>query len=233
MAVLAGYTVAGSCQNIKKSKGLYWGGNVGTEGVGVELGYKLTRTVDVRSRITYMPGFKIPHRVEYKLPEPVADKTSTTYIMKGNIERLSGAFLVDWYPCEKNIGLTVGGMFGGETLVNVDGYNKYLHRLSQDGHSFCMEICDRIVDINSDGCIRWNMTTPFFRPYLGVSIGGYRHAGIGVSMDVGLQYQGKMDLNVLNENKKNPYRSDNSGVWIRNAFVVYPVLNLRIHGKIF
>lgn len=214
------------------SRGFYLGGAVGTEGLGVELGYKISEKMDVRGRLSYMPGFKIPHKVHYKLPFELDGRTTTVYTMKGNIERFSGAVLFDWFV-NNDFGLTVGGMFGGKTLVDVDGYNANLHHFLKEGHYFEMEICDRNVVIDKNGRVRWNMTTPFFRPYVGITLGRYWAHGIKMSMDIGVQYQGKMDLNIQNDNYESPYNSDNSGQWIRDVFVVYPVVNLRFSGKIF
>lgn len=228
--------------------------NLGTNGVGLDASIGLTRFIQLRGGVSYVPKMKLNadanvynevyHVAGLDLPGvpkevPVKIQPNmTTYHA-----------LLDFYPAG-SFHFTVGAYFGQERVVElysndgslkpaaaantlIQGYNA-LH--SQDLDPIGVHIADNIFTPGSDGNLDAEMKVTKIRPYVGIGFGRAvpRHHRVGCSLDLGVQYWGKPEFL---DHGMTPYtvESNNNTEEMYSSISklpVYPVVTFRICGRI-
>lgn len=173
--------------------------------------------------------------------------------LKAKLGMTHGKILVDYYPWSRksSFHITAGAYFGGSKLVKVDGYlpqntidvmNAANDWLEKNGHtdriSTTVNIGDKDVDVNDlNGKVDAYIKTNGFKPYLGIGFGrAVPRNRIGVQFDFGVMFHGKPKIASSNSDigdALNGEAEDEGFTKIMRKIVVYPVLSLKLIGRIF
>lgn len=161
----------------------------------------------------------------------------------------SGKVLVDYYPwSRKTFHITAGAYFGESKLVKVDGYlpqktidvmntaNAYLPAGSKI--STTVNIGDQEIDVNDlNGHVDAWVKRNGFRSYLGIGFGrAVPKNRIGVQFDLGAMFHGTPKIESSNgqvSDALNKEAESDNFVKTMKKVVVYPVLSLKLVGRIF
>ena len=172
--------------------------------------------------------------------------------LKAKLGMTHGKVLVDYYPwSSKTFHITAGAYFGGSKLVKVDGFlpqktiktmNTANEWLEDNGHedriSTMVTIGDKDIDVNSlDGHVDAYIKTNGFKPYLGIGFGrAVPNNRIGVQFDLGVMFHGTPKIASSNSDISdalNDQANEEDISKIMRKVVAYPVLSLKIIGRIF
>lgn len=239
------------------------GVGVGTTGISIEAGTTITPWVQFRAGVDIMPSFKLStefglerfdvadHNVGYSLPE-VPDEID----VEGKLTNTLGHILFDVFPFtnKSSFHVTVGAYFGGSKLISAYNTNSqsalkdvymFNNRLGKYSSSYYdgagkigAELGDYFIEPNSRGEIEAAIKVFSFRPYFGIGFGRIvPKSRINCLFDLGVQVWGSPS--VWNETNKTKLLSENTdgndGGIIKtiSKISVYPVLNIKIVGRIF
>lgn len=173
--------------------------------------------------------------------------------LKAKMGLVNGKILVDYYPWshKSSFHLTAGAYFGSNKLVKVDGYlpqqtidvmntvNNYLATQGVDDiFSTVVNIGDRAIDVNDlHGHVDAFIKTNSFKPYIGLGFGrAVPRKRVGVQFDLGVMFHGKPKLASSNSEVNDAFNDDEDNEDFTNVMrkiVAYPVLSLKIVGRIF
>lgn len=182
--------------------------------------------------------------------------------LEGKLNKFDFKLLVDWYPFKtSSFHATAGFYVGGGTLVDVYNTQPFINKKSTDlnpgielGDASTGQRYTMVVD--QSGNVKAELKVNSFKPYLGVGFGRAVPKGrIGVQFDLGVQFWGRPEVwgnmyyvdnktgkDVINYEKikKNRIISENKdyqdlkdAVKTIEKIGVYPVLNIRINGRLF
>jgi hypothetical protein len=183
--------------------------------------------------------------------------------LEGKVNLFQGKLLFDYYPFAKSsFHLTAGAYFGSSDVVKVTNRNNFVEP-SQWGTAGLQlgkgdGVYDKYTAVTDDhGNLDIKMRVNGFRPYLGVGFGRAipsKHR-VGVQFDLGVQFWGKPkvmghlmyfdsnegdfvtryeDVNTNRiTNMKDDYQDIKDMIQDVKKIYVYPVLNIRINGRIF
>ncbi len=198
---------------------------------------------------------KDPAFVNYPNDQPID--------IKGNLNLFQGKLLFDYYPFAKSsFHLTAGAYFGSRDVVKVVNTNNFVEQ-SQWGTAGLQlgkgdGVYDKYTAVTDDkGNVNVNMRVNGFRPYLGVGFGRAvpsKHR-VSVQCDLGVQFWGKpkvmAHLMYFDDNEgdfvtryedvdpsritntKDDYQDIKDAIKDIKKIRVFPVLNIRINGRIF
>lgn len=173
--------------------------------------------------------------------------------LKAKLGMTHGKILVDYYPWSRksSFHITAGAYFGGSKLVKVDGFlpqrtidvmNTANQWLEQSGKperiSTTVSIGDKDIDVNDlNGKVDAYIKTNGFKPYLGIGFGrAVPRNRIGVQFDLGVMFHGKPEIASSNadiSDALNNEAEEEDFTKIMRKVVVYPVLSLKLIGRIF
>lgn len=236
------------------------GVSIGLEGFGIEVAAPLTYNFAVRTGFVFLPKFKYSKGVDLKNSNgtiPGAFLTDEVEL-EGKLNKFDFKLLVDWYPFKKSsFHATAGFYIGGSKLVDIynkapfvksDYYGLAGINLGNDDFPYSM-----YADQNGD--VKAELKVNAFKPYLGIGFGRAVPKGrIGVQFDLGVQFWGRPEVLgnmhyqngaegivtryekihqnwILNEKKD--YQDLRDAVKTIEKIGVYPVLNIRINGRLF
>ena len=217
------------------------GVGVGLTGVDVEVATPITPYLALRGGLTFMPGFSINTDVDVDVNDPRAGVYNDTYSMdvKGSLKRTSGQLLVNVYPFPhaSSFFVAAGAYFGGSSLVKIEGHSDKLKDLIAQGESAGIVIGDYTIPVDNNGNVSGGLKVSGFRPYLGL---GFGHAvpkkRVGVMFELGVQFHGKPEVYTDSGDVKdllNEIDEDDTFTKIMDKLTVYPVMKIRICGRIF
>lgn len=214
------------------------GASAGTTGIGFDVATPIGNYLALRAGISIMPDFKIKANdtdidiSRYDVEYP------TTMDVEGSIKRTSGEILLNAYFSKTSkFFICAGCSFGGDRLVGIKAHtdNAELLELIRQGESAGIEVGDYSIPINENGDISGGLKAASLRPYLGLGMGRVVPKGrIGFTFEVGVQLQKSPkvytdygSLGNLAEEADNDFKD------IMDIFSVYPVIKLRLCGRIF
>ena len=236
------------------------GVSLGTDGIGIELAAPITYDFAVRTGINFFPKFKYSKNLNLKSKSGTLPGAflSEGVDLEGKLNKFDFKLLVDWYPFKSSsFHATAGFYWGGGTLVDI--YNKAPFvkpeyygsagiNLGDDAFTYAM-----FADNN--GNVKAEVKVNAFKPYLGIGFGRAVPKGrIGVQFDLGVQFWGRPEVLgnmhyqngeegivtryekihqnwILNEKKD--YQDVKDAIKTIEKIGVYPVLNIRINGRLF
>lgn len=237
------------------------GVGVGTTGISIEAGTTITPWVQFRMGADIMPSFKLKTDLDlesYGVSE-YGDFMNRPMLHSINIEgkltNTLGHFLFDIFPFTKrsSFHLTVGGYFGGDKVIsayNTDGYEElkdvymFNHRLgeykdvpSSEG-KIGAALGDYFIEPDANGQLDASIRVKDFRPYVGLGFGRIVPKNrVNCLFDLGVQFWGKPQVwNDTNHDRitSEGANGDDGGVIkIISKASVYPVINIKIVGRIF
>ena len=212
------------------------GASASTTGIGFDLATPIGNHFALRAGINFMPNFKIKVNTEADIP--YEDREYTTNIdVEGSFKRTSGEILLNIYPFKRGKWFLCGGFYlGGDRLLNIKAHtdNKELLALIEKGENVGIEIGDYNLPIDKNGNVSGGLKVASFRPYIGVGSGRVATRNrIGFSFEMGVQfhkspkiYSNNGDISELTEGADDDFKK------IMDSFNVYPVIKLRLCGRI-
>ena len=158
--------------------------------------------------------------------------------MEGSIKRVSGELLVNYYPFKKgSFFLTAGAYFGGGTLLKINGHSDELKELVAEAGKAGVVIGDYTIPVDKNGNVSGGLKVSSFRPYVGLGFGrAVPKKRLGVMFELGVQFHGKPDVYTDYGNVNNlldEVDPDDTFSKIMDKLTVYPVMKIRLCGRIF
>lgn len=226
------------------------GVSLGTDGIGIEAATNITNYVGLRAGVSIIP------KISYS-------KSNVKYTRNGidglgkvdaSLKKIDGKVLVDVYPFaeQHSFHVTVGGFFGSKELVS--GYfEEDLASPINGGISKKVGNAEWLVN-PVDHKVQLRLATNSFKPYVGVGFGRMvPEKRVGVSCDLGVQFHGKprlegyatartatgeqhqwVELEAQDFDFGEKFNDDvDKALDIIHNVIVYPVVNIRITGRIF
>lgn len=212
------------------------GVSAGTTGVGIDVATPVTPYFAVRGGVSFMPGFHINTDVDVDVNDPNYGSIPTTLDMTGSMTRTSGELLVNYYPfLRSSFFVTAGAYFGGSKLVKIDAHSDALKEYVNQGGKAGIVIGNQTIPVDKDGNIAGGLEVSGFRPYLGLGFGrAVPQKRIGVMFELGVQFHGRPDVytdaGVLGSTSAD---GDDSFTKIMDKLTVYPVMKIRLCGRLF
>ena len=236
------------------------GVGVGTTGITVDLGTTITPWVQLRAGVDIMPKFKFDTSLDLEEyggnPSFSYDRPSLRNVdVQGKITNTTGHFLFDIFPIThlSSFHVTVGGYFGGDQIIqayNTSGFEElkdvynFNHRLGQYAPVPSNEgkigavLGDYLIEPDKDGNINASIRVQKFRPYVGLGFGRLvPNSRINCLFDLGVQFWGHPqvwnDTDHVRLVDENLNGSDGGVIKAISKISVYPVLSVKLVGKIF
>ena len=182
------------------------GVGVGTTGIDVNVATPITSHFDLRGGFSIMPNFSMSTDVDVDVEAMEGVSVPSTIGMEGSIKRVSGELLVNYYPFKKSsFFLTAGAYFGGGTLLKINGHSDELKELVAEAGKAGVVIGDYTIPVDKNG-----------------NVSGGFHGKPDVYTDYGNVN------NLLDE-----VDPDDTFSKIMDKLTVYPVMKIRLCGRIF
>ena len=233
--------------------------SLGTDGIGIEVAAPLTYNFAVRAGYNFMPKLKYSKNIDLKNNDGTVPGAFLTpeAELEGKLNMGDFKLLVDWYPFRKSsfhatAGFYIGGsklvdVYNKEPFMNADYYGKAGINLGDENFTYSLYP-------ENDGNVKAELKVNSFKPYLGVGFGRAVPKGrIGVQFDLGVQFWGAPEVwgNMHYQtsegtvtryekihqnwilNQKKDYQDLKDAIKTIEKIRVYPVLNIRVNGRIF
>lgn len=219
------------------------GANVqlGTNGITIEAVSNITRFVNIRAGVDFMPGIKFNSDADFEFYDHFGN-TGTYYgtmDLQGDLGRTQGHVIFNVYPVPVvPFYVAVGAYFGGNKLVKISGHSDEIKEQYDrwgDQMSGGVIIGDYNVPTNENGDVKGGLKVNGFRPYFGIGWGrALPNKLVNFGIELGLQIQGKPEVYTeYGHLDASDYEDDNTYQKIINKLKVYPVLSFRLGFKAF
>ena len=233
--------------------------SVGTDGIGFEVAAPLTYKFDVRAGYSLMPKFKYSKTIDLN-DDPAFIEGVSHVDVEGKLNMGNFHLLFDFHPiASSSFRLTAGAYIGNGKLLTARNLTPFVKKEKWGVAGFEMGTGANTYTAVSDsktGDVNIDLKVGAFKPYLGIGFGRAVPKGrVGVQFDLGVQFWGTpgvwTNINVWDEqesdyvtkymkidkdritNPKKDYQDVKDAVKIIEKFSVYPVLSLKINGRIF
>ncbi|MBQ9285734.1 MAG: hypothetical protein IJ209_05565 [Bacteroidaceae bacterium] len=223
--------------------------SLGTDGIGFDVAMPATEFFDLRVGASFLPKLKFSG--DYDIDSESASITADEVTIEGKINKMDAKALLDFYPVKNGIfRITAGAYIGGSKVLSAYNTSEFLAR--EDWGNTGVKIGDYRVMSDEQGNVKADIKVNAIKPYLGIGIGRAvpRNKRIGVMADLGVQFWGKPsvwanakdDFGDIHYTKleKQDFSKDqnnsadaNKAIDIMEKICVYPVLSIRICGRIF
>ena len=223
------------------------GASVGTDGVGFDLAAPITDWVSLRAGISFLPKLKYKTDVDIDSNSPtIADNVD----IEAKLNVFDFKLLADFYPFEKSSFHITGGAFiGSSDFVKATNTSDLILDPSKYG-MVGIKLGDRRITTDKNGNITADVKVNSVKPYVGIGFGRAvpRKSRVSVSCDFGVKFWGSPRLGTMVEDDwdntyyhkfKSKELDDKDDQDLKDAMEtmekisVYPVLNIRICGRIF
>ena len=231
----------------------------GTTGVSIDVAVPITPYFALRGGVDIFPKFE--YKTDLKLDFDNTAKTAYQQMfgetlpeeigVKGNPALGAGHVLLDIFPAKNSsFHLTVGAYFGKSDIASVWNTNceaelakiyQYNHdpiREQQNLNKIGVDLGDYFLEPDANGKVDASLKVKSFRPYVGIGFGRPvpMKSRLTCNFDMGVQFWGKPEVYLqdkkLESGSTNDKNADNILKTI-SKIQVYPVLNVRLVGRIF
>lgn len=207
---------------------------VGLTGVDVEVATPITPYLALRGGVSIMPNFSMGADVDVELDGQAAGSMN----VDGSMKRVSGQVLLNIYPFRSSsFFAAVGGYFGGTSLVTIEGTSdQALKDKIELAESAGIVIGDQMIPFDENGNISGGLKVAGFRPYVGLGFGRAIPTNrINVGVELGVQFHGHPEVYTDNGNLDLSAFGEDGDTFskIVDKLTVYPVLKIRLNGRIF
>lgn len=228
--------------------------SVGTDGIGVELATCCTKFLGIRAGISFIPKINV-NDIKFDYSRHGNDGKGK---IDASFKKIDGKLLFDFYPWrDKFSGHITAGFFAGNNVLATAQiwedpavpFDGYVVPETDNPNNYVLEAGPSSAARKS---IKARIKYWAVKPYIGIGFGRMFRtpddSRIGVSCDLGVQFhgtpqvqayswEGKKYLDVTAGDVKSLLDEKGSTIddvyKIKDAIVVYPVLNVRITGRIF
>jgi hypothetical protein len=223
------------------------GASVGTDGIGFDLASPITDYAALRAGVSFFPGIKGSGNVDIKDDDP---ELTPDVDIEVKMKMFDFKVLADLYPSKNSaFHFTLGAFFGNGTLASATNTSMFIKNPEKYG-KLGLTIGDHRVTTDENGYANIDVKTNGFKPYIGIGFGRAvpKKNRVSVSFDMGVQFWGKPQLaadtkddwgNVIYHKFKYSELNDDDDEDLKDALktaekiTVFPVINLRISGRIF
>lgn len=210
------------------------GVSVGTNGIGVEATTTLTRFLNVRAGVSFLPGISFNTDVDGTYHDATYGDHDFTMDIDASLKRTQGSLIFNVYPIPVgSFFVAAGAYFGGSTVVDLKGHSSELANLASGSAN--LEIGDYLLPVDKNGNVSGQLKTNGFRPYLGLGWGrAVPNHRVNFNIELGVQFMGKLKI-YTDGQELSKLLTDNDDDWqkVMDKLVVYPVLKFTINGRIF
>ena len=222
------------------------GVSVGTTGIGFDLAAPVTDYLQLRAGYSFMP--KIAYSTEVDIDAGATSMINDEVEVEGKLNISNFKFLVDVYPfkaSKSGFHVTVGAFIGSDKLISVYNTKPFLTDPSDWG-KVGIKLGDYRITSDEKGNVQADLKVNAFKPYLGIGFGrAIPKSRVSVAFDMGVQFWGTPgvytrtvdDFGDVSYGKltKNDIGNDDADQFfdILEKISVYPVIKLRISGRIF
>ena len=219
------------------------GVSIGTGGLGFDVAAPVTDWAAVRAGMSMSPGAKYSADVDID----VDSKSITTDQLKieGKLNINDYKLLLDLYPFRSGFHLTAGAFYGPRKFISL--YNAELFLAKEDWGTAGVKIGEYRLTSDENGNVEANIEVKDLKPYVGLGFGRAipKKGRVGVSCDFGVKLWGTPGVYTWAEDnfgnreykeltKEGVNEEDfNDAFDIMSRITFYPVLNIRICGRIF
>lgn len=232
--------------------------SLGTDGIGLEVSSHINDYVGVRLGYSFMPSYKYSGDFDIDSDEGwLRKEDGSGYYEKveveGKLHMGDLKVLFDIYPSAKSsFRFTAGAYFGKNKLVTAKTTNHFINKgyWGTSGPELGNGSNTYTVVSDDNGSIKADLKVSSFKPYIGIGFGRpVPKNRVSVAFDLGIQFWGKPGLYTdIDDNVGTKYRKIEKdrilskqdwcddfkdGIDIMNKVIAYPVLTLRINGRIF
>ena len=233
------------------------GVSVGTDGIGLEVASPINNYLSVRLGYSFLSG-KYTGDFDFDSSEAFLRKEDGSgYYDKVDVEAKLNIgdlkLLFDVYPFKKStFRFTAGAYLGKSKFLTAKSTNHFINKgyWGNSGPELGNGSNTYTVVSDEKGAINADLKTNSFKPYLGIGFGrAVPKSRVSVSFDLGVQFWGKPGLwTQIDDNEGTKYRKVEKdrilskqewcddfkdGLDIMEKVCVYPVLSLRLNGRIF
>jgi hypothetical protein len=233
--------------------------SLGTTGIGIELATPVNEFLQLRAGYSFMPKFTV--KVSKDIDNPSEDflkkEDGSGYYNHIDIEAKPNMndfkLLLDVYPFKKGtFRVTAGAYIGSSKLASAKTTNHFLNK-DYWGNSG-VELGDALntytVVSDNEGHVNVDVKTNSFKPYIGIGFGNaVPKSRVNVCFDLGVQFWGKPSVwTIIDDNFGSQYRKVEKdkilskqdycddirdALDLANGLIVYPVLTVRVNGRLF
>ncbi len=223
------------------------GVSLGLDGVGFDLAAPLTDYFALRAGVSFVPSLKYDDTFEINDNNPLI---ASEFKAEAKLNVFDGKLLADFYPFRgSSFHLTAGAFFGKDKFITATNTSMFIKDPSKYG-KLGLKLGDYRVTTDETGHIEADVKVNALKPYVGIGFGRAvpKKSRVAVSCDLGVKFWGKPRLGAMvKDDWGNMYyhkfkSSDldeyddedlKDAIDIAEKISVYPVLNIRISGRIF
>ena len=228
--------------------------SIGTDGVGIEVAAPCTPYLGIRAGISFIPKISFSvNDIEYDRNVPNYDAKAD---VDASIRKIDGKFLVDIYPFGNKFSFHVtGGFFAGTNKLVTASFKEDPQEPIGGGIVKKIGQAEWLVEAVNHK-VDFRLTHNTVKPYVGIGFGRMvpkPDKRIGVSCDIGVQFHGRpafegyatahtasgdkhkwVELEGKDFDFGDDFKDDIDDVLdIVHKVTIWPVLNVRITGRIF
>ena len=216
------------------------GVNVGSAGIGVDVATPITKYVMLRGGVSFMPGIKVNTDVDVTVDDPTGKLGSypAKVAMEGSLKRAQGELIASVYPFPSfPFFVSAGAYFGGDKLLKITGHSEELKNYIAQGSEIGIAIGDYVLPVDKEGNVSGGLKVKAVRPYVGIGFGRIvPKKRLGFSGEIGVQVHGTPEVYTDYGNLDqlmDELDPDDDFTKIIDKLTVYPVIKLRLTGRIF
>lgn len=224
------------------------GVSVGTDGIGFDVATPVTDFAALRAGISFLP--KLKYNQDIHLNNNDGDFIKSDVNMEAKLNIFDAKLLADFYPIiTSSFHITVGAFFGSGKIAEAYNTEPFLIPANWGNKGIKLGTNYRISS-DSEGNAHADVNVNGVKPYLGVGFGRAvpRKHRVSVSCDLGVKFWGtpKLGANTKDRFGDESYHkftydelTDDDDQDLKDAMKVaskikvFPVLNIRICGRIF
>jgi hypothetical protein len=226
------------------------GVSLGTDGIGVDVSTPVTNYAALRAGVSFWPKLSYTQNISInKKGSIISDNVDA----EGKLNIFDIKLLADFYPSQSSsFHITAGAYFGQKQLLEVENTTMFLAPKDFGTAGIVLGEGENEYTITTDdkGIAHADLNVNSFKPYLGIGFGRAvpSKSRVSVSCDLGVQFWGtpKLGANTKdrwnmesyhkfshNELSENDDKDLKDGLKTISKISVFPVLNIRISGRIF
>ena len=223
------------------------GASVGTDGIGFDLAAPVASFAALRAGVSFWPKIKYSTNIDIRDTNPaITDEVD----IEGKLNVMNFKVLADIYPFKGSSFHLTGGVFiGDEDIVKVSNTSMFIKDPTKYG-KLGLKLGDRRITTDENGYITADVTVDKVKPYVGIGFGRAvpTKSRFSVSCDLGVQFWGKPRAGAMTKNdwgeesyhkfsytELGEYDDEDlkDGMKTAEKITIFPVLNIRLNGRIF
>lgn len=223
------------------------GVSLGLDGIGFDVAAPVTEWAAIRAGVSFFPKLKFTGDIKIDDNNPaVTDRVD----VEGKLNVFDVKALADFYPFKKSsFHITAGAFIGSSDFITASNTSMFIKDPSKYGKLGLM-LGDYRITTDNQGYISADVKVNSFKPYLGIGFGRAvpKKSRVRVSCDLGVKFWGSPRLGAMvkddwGETYYHKFKSSEldeyddedlkDAMEFMESLKVFPVLNIRISGRIF